>query len=99
MVYWSLLNILTLFLDVFTILGITQSDKDLEIIILRQQVRILQRKGKSTPRLSHHEKMVLAILMDKFKHSTGDARIRTQYRHDDFQAGHSPSLASRNGST
>ena len=52
MVYWSLLQILTLFLDIFTILRSTSSDKDLEIIILRQQVRILQRKQKSQPRIS-----------------------------------------------
>jgi putative transposase len=78
MVYWSLLHILTLFLDIFTILRGKNSDKDLEIIILRQQVRILQRKQKSQPRISTQEKMVLAILMDKLKHSTGDARKRLQ---------------------
>jgi hypothetical protein len=60
MVYWSLMHILTLFLDIFTILGITNSDKDLEIIILRQQLRILQRKVKTLPRISGPERMVLA---------------------------------------
>jgi putative transposase len=78
MVYWSLSHILTLFLDIFTILRGKNSDKDLEIIILRQQVRILQRKQKTQPRISTQEKMVLAILMDKLKHSTGDARKRLQ---------------------
>jgi len=34
MVYWSLLHFLTLLLDVITILGGTNGDKDLEIIIL-----------------------------------------------------------------
>ena len=55
MVYGSLMHILTFFLDIFTILGVTDSDKDLEIIILRQQVRILQRKVKSPPRFSDPE--------------------------------------------
>jgi hypothetical protein len=29
-----------IFLDIFTILGVTNRDKDLEIIVLRQHVRI-----------------------------------------------------------
>ncbi len=76
MVYWSLMHVLTLILDIFSILGVTNLDKNLEIIILRQQVRILKRKEKSQPRISTPEKLVLAILMDKFKQSTGDARQR-----------------------
>jgi hypothetical protein len=76
MVFWSLVNILTLFLDIFTILGVTNGHKDLEIIILRQQVRILQRTVKSPPRISDPERMALATLMDKNKQSTFDARQR-----------------------
>ena len=76
MVFWSLMNTLTLFLDIFTILGVTNGDKDLEIIILRQQVRILQRKMRTPPRISDPERMVLATLMDKYKQSTFDARQR-----------------------
>src|SRR5271157_6475355 len=76
MVYWSLMQILTFFLDIFTILGVTNSDKDLEIIVLRQQVRILQRKGKSPPRISDPERMILAIPTDKLGRSTRDARRR-----------------------
>jgi hypothetical protein len=36
MVYWSLMHILTFFLDFFTIMGITDRNKDMEIIFLRQ---------------------------------------------------------------
>jgi hypothetical protein len=49
MVYWSLMHILTFFLDIFTIMDVTDSDKDLEILILGKQVRILQRKMKTPP--------------------------------------------------
>ena len=49
MVYWSFMHILTFFLYIFTIMGVTNNDKDLEILILRQQVRILQRKIKTHP--------------------------------------------------
>jgi transposase InsO family protein/ribosomal protein S28E/S33 len=76
MVFWSLTQILTLLLDIFTILGITNGEKDLEIIILRQQIRILQRTVKPPPRISDPEKMVLATLMVKYKKSTNDARQR-----------------------
>ena len=78
MIYWSLLKILTIFLDIFTIMGVTNSDKDLEILILRQQVRILQRKVKSQPRISDPERIILATLTAKFNQSTNSARQRLQ---------------------
>jgi putative transposase len=74
MVFWSLMHILTFFLDIIAVLGVTNGDKNLEIIILRQQVRILQRKVKSPPRISDPERIILATLTDKFSHSTKDAR-------------------------
>ena len=64
MVFWSLMHILTLFLDIIAVLGVTNGDKNLEIIILRQQVRILQRKVKGSPRISDPERMILASLTD-----------------------------------
>src|SRR5450759_4256042 len=76
MVSWSLMQILTFFLDIFTILGVKNRDKDLEIIVLRQQVRILQRKVKSPPVISDPERIILAILTDKLNQSTRDARRR-----------------------
>jgi hypothetical protein len=74
MVFWSLMHILTLFLDIIAVLGVTNGDKNLGKIILRQQVRILQRKVKSPPRISDPERIFLATLTDKFSHSTKDAR-------------------------
>jgi putative transposase len=76
MVSWSLMQILTFFLDIFTILGVTNCDKDLEIIVLHQQVRILQRKVKSPPVISGPERMILAILTDRLYQSTRDACLR-----------------------
>ena len=51
-------------------------DKDLEIIILRQQMRILQRKVKTPPRITDPERMILAILTDRYKQSADDASQR-----------------------
>jgi len=74
MIYGSLIHILTFFLDFFTVLGVTNDNKNLEIIILRQQVRILQRKVNSPPRISDPKRIILATLTDKLSHSTKDTR-------------------------
>jgi len=76
MVYWLLMLITTFILDFFAILGHTSRYKNLEIIILRQQVRILQPKVKTPPRISDPERMILAILVDKYSQSTKDTRQR-----------------------
>jgi putative transposase len=76
MVFRLLMHMLTLIVDFFTLLGITNGDKDLEIVLLRQQVRILQRTVKSPPRITTSETMILAILTDKYKQSRDDARQR-----------------------
>lgn len=73
MIYWSLMHILTFFLNIFTTLSVTNHNKDREIIILRQQVRILQRKVKSPPRISDPERIISAILTDRISQSTKDA--------------------------
>ena len=66
MITTLLITLFSIFFDLLAILGISKSDKDLEIIILRQQVRILQRKTKTPPRISDPERMVLATLLDKY---------------------------------
>ena len=43
MVFWSRMHILTLFLDMIAVLGVTNGDKNLEIIILRQNENHLHR--------------------------------------------------------
>jgi hypothetical protein len=51
-------------------------DKDLQIMVLRHQLCILQRKVDQTPRLSRAEKLLLAVLADKFK--TGVKGVRSR---------------------
>jgi putative transposase len=76
MVYWLLVLIITFILVLITCLSHISSNKDLEIIILRQRVRILQRKVKTPLRISDPERMILAILVDKFSQTTKDTRQR-----------------------
>jgi len=70
------MSLLSLFLDLLSVIGLTKSDKDLEIIILRQHVRILQRKITTPPRISDPERMILATLTDKHRHSADRAHQR-----------------------
>jgi transposase InsO family protein len=72
------MSLISLFLDLLSVISLTKNDKDLEIIILRQQVRILQRKITTPPRISDPERMVFAFLTDKFSHSSDRARHRLQ---------------------
>ena len=74
MIFTLLMSLFSLSLDLMAIIDVAKSDKDLEIIILRQQVRILQRKVKTPPRISDPERMVLATLTDKYSQFTDGAR-------------------------
>ena len=66
MISTLLMSLFSIFFDLVAILRTSKSDKDLEILILRQQIRILQRKTKTPPRISDPERLVLATLLDKY---------------------------------
>ena len=70
MIYWWLIHILTFFLDFFNIMGAMNRDKDLEIIILRQQMRILQRKVKTPPGITDLERTIMCFLQKELKSLT-----------------------------
>jgi len=70
LIYWLLWCIITILMDVFATLKAAQDEKDLEIIMLRQQVRILQRKISSSPRISKPEKLILTALTYRMKQTT-----------------------------
>jgi len=76
MTFWSLRQILSLFLDLFSLFGSSNKDKDLEIIMLRQQVRILQRKAKSPSRITTSEKILLGTIASKLTQSATYTRSR-----------------------
>ena len=69
MIYSLLFCLVTLILDVFTSIRVAPDEKDLQIALLRQQLRTLERKSKTKPRLSRPEKLILVSLA---------ARLRTQ---------------------
>ena len=66
MISTLLMSLFSLICDLLAILRTSKSETDLEILILCQQVRILQRKTKTPPRISDPERMVLATLLDRY---------------------------------
>jgi putative transposase len=69
MLIHMLLQLLSLFLDLFAISRSSDRQKDMQILLLRQQIRILQRKlpDSRPPRLSRWDKCILAILTVRFR--------------------------------
>jgi hypothetical protein len=61
---------LALLLDILMICCSSQTDKDLELLLLRHQLRILQRKSSANARLNRAEKLTLVTLLAKFKQRT-----------------------------
>ena len=76
--WFMLAQVLTLLLSIVRIGRMEEQEKDLEILILRQQLAILQRKQEKPVKTNHAEKMMLAILTTKLKAvtrwSTGQLR-------------------------
>jgi putative transposase len=66
MIYLLLAHLVSLLLDLFAILLRSQHHKDLEILLLRQQLRILQRQHPRAPRVPRCDKLALAVLAAKF---------------------------------
>jgi putative transposase len=70
MLFWTVAVLFSWILDLLAILRLADSDKDLELLILRQQIAILER-NTDRPRLSRFEKLTLAVLIHKFKQRAG----------------------------
>jgi hypothetical protein len=75
MIYHLLLCFVTLIFDVFASIQVAPDEKDLQIALLRQQLRILERQSKTKHRLSHPEKLMLVTLATRLK-------MRTQRFHE-----------------
>jgi hypothetical protein len=76
---WYILDqVLSILVPIVSIGRMEKQEKDLEILILRQQLAILQRKQKKPVKTNHPEKMMLAMLTAKLKAvkwwSTGQLR-------------------------
>src|SRR5215216_7424423 len=70
MIYHLLLCFVALVLDLLANAGVAAEAKDLEIALLRQQLRVMERKTKQRPRLSKPEKLMLVALANKLKRTS-----------------------------
>lgn len=52
MIFFGLAQAVSAMLDLIALIGQSDRDKDIEILLLRQQLRILQRKQPQAPRIS-----------------------------------------------
>ena len=66
----------SLLLDLIWVAQRGDRDKELEILLLRQQLRILQRKQPCAPRISRWEKLTLVVLAGKLTRLTAGTRTR-----------------------
>ena len=61
MIWFLISQVLKLVLDVLTLHNLLDEDKDLELLVLRQQIRILERRLGKSVRPSRVEKLLLAL--------------------------------------
>src|SRR5712692_2032970 len=65
---WSILaQLFWLGFDVVGVLRQSEREKTIEVLLLRQQLRILERKQRCPPRVSRWEKLTLAVLSARLK--------------------------------
>ena len=67
MVWFGLFRLFSALGDLIILRSQAEREKDLEILLLREQLGILQRTCHRPPRISRSEKLVLAVLTTKLK--------------------------------
>ena len=70
MIFHLLFCFVTLILDIFASVRVAPSEKDLQIALLRQQLRLLERKSTTKSRLTRPEKLILVALAACLKTQT-----------------------------
>lgn len=76
MLFFFIAHVFSFLLDLIWVGRRAEQDKDVEILLLRQQLRILQRKQPRPPRISRWEKLTLVVLARKLTGLTTSARSR-----------------------
>ena len=67
MIFQLLMGFASIIVDLVPAARVAAEEKDLEIALLRQQLRILERKAGRKTRLSRPEKLMIVILADKLQ--------------------------------
>src|SRR5512142_1582245 len=75
MIWYSVAVVTDFLVDVFTVRWKT-ADKDLEILLLRQQLSVLERRLGQNARPSRWKNCFLAVLLVQLKQVTGHSRAQ-----------------------
>ena len=78
MFWFALCLLFSCLVDLFTVRRLTDAQKDIQISLLRQQVRLLRHKARQPKRFSPLEKTLLAVLVTKLRQTTSDFRAQIQ---------------------
>jgi len=76
MIFSVLAQLVALLLDLGRLLLRTDQSKDIEILLLRRQLAILQRTQARPPRITRGEKLTLAVLANRLTRLCGGAHAR-----------------------
>jgi len=79
MVWFLVAQIFSTLISLIQIGRMAETDKDLEIMVLRYQLGIAERKMQKPVRANRAERMTLAVLAGKLNHQTG--RPAKQFKH------------------
>lgn len=71
MIWFMVMQVVSMLVELVRLSGQSESDKDLEILLLRRQLAIYERRQERAPRLARGEKLALVVLATKLKAKTG----------------------------
>ena len=71
MFYHVIMHIWSFVLDLASLCLLTAEEKDIEILLLRQQLRIVERRQQRGPHIPRWEKVLLATRSTRTKPATG----------------------------
>jgi len=80
MVYRMVLFVWEFVLDLVAVIRMGENEKDLEILLLRQQLRILERKQARGPQIPRWQKVPLAVLAVRLKERAQQGRVALEAR-------------------
>ena len=78
MILTLVVRLFSILVDLVRLLSRSEHEKELEIALLRQQIRILQRTRSRSPRLSWWDKLPLAVLAAKLVEEAQHSRTRLE---------------------
>jgi hypothetical protein len=71
MIWFMVMRVASTLVELVRLGRQSESEKDLEILLLRRQLAIYERRHERAPRLSRSEKLLLVVLGTKLKANTG----------------------------